>query len=223
MNMPQSVGYMTASTGVPSSTKPPPRPANIRTGSQTGGPLTAEPANVSPTSSAPSPSSSPPPRPRPEAETQVTIKAADKTPIWSTHYIDPCLRSTLIHVPHQISNIANVALSGLASGPKEKFNTTIGAPIDGLAREVKGWTIGADGKFSTEDGGIELGIGVIRSGRVEGEGGKEGKEKGKDKGRKTARVEVNSKKGGIKVDVVSKTTLLHWVSLSQTNVNCRIG
>ncbi|KIR99672.1 hypothetical protein L804_03304 [Cryptococcus deuterogattii 2001/935-1] len=202
MNMPQPVGYMTASTGVPSSTKPPPRPANIRTGSQTGGPLTAEPANVSPTSSAPSPSSSPPPRPRPEAETQVTIKAADKTPIWSTHYIDPCLRSTLIHVPHQISNIANVALSGLASGPKEKFNTTIGAPIDGLAREVKGWTIGADGKFSTEDGGIELGIGVIRSGRVEGEGGKEGKEKGKDKGRKTARVEVNSKKGGIKVDVV---------------------
>ena len=83
------------------------------------------------------------------------------------------------------------------------FNTTIGAPIDGLAREVKGWTIGADGKFSTEEGGIELGIGVIRSGRVEGEGGKEGK----DKGRKTARVEVNSKKGGVKVDVVSK--LLH--------------
>lgn len=110
-------------------------------------------------------------------------------------------------MPHQISNIANVALSGLASGPKEKFNTTIGAPIDGLAREVKGWTIGADGKFSTEDGGIELGIGVIRSGRVEGEGGKEGKEKGKDKGRKTARVEINSKKGGIKVDVVSK---LHY-------------
>lgn len=207
VNMPQPVGYMTASTGVPSSTMAPPRPANIRTGSQTGGPLTAEPVNVSPTSSAPSPCSSPPPRPRPEAETQVTIKAADKTPIWSTHYIDPCLRSTLIHVPHQISNIANVALSGLASGPKEKFNTTIGAPIDGLAREVKGWTIGADGKFSTEDGGIELGIGVIRSGRVEGEGGKEGKEKGKDKGRKTARVEVNSKKGGIKVDVVSK---LHY-------------
>lgn len=82
------------------------------------------------------------------------------------------------------------------------FNTTIGAPIDGLAREVKGWTIGADGKFSTEEGGIELGIGVIRSGRVEGEGGKEGKDKGKDKGRKTARVEVNSKKGGVKVDVI---------------------
>ncbi|OWZ42170.1 hypothetical protein C356_03615 [Cryptococcus neoformans c45] len=202
VNMPQAVGYMTASAGVPSSSKPPPRPANIRTGSQTAGPLTAEPITLSPTGSVPSPSSSPPPRPRPEAETQVTIKAPDKTPIWSTHYLDPCLRSTIIHVPHQISNIANVALSGLASGPKEMFNTTIGAPIDGLAREVKGWTIGADGKFSTEEGGIELGIGVIRSGRVEGEGGKEGKDKGKDKGRKTARVEVNSKKGGVKVDVI---------------------
>lgn len=100
-----------------------------------------------------------------------------------------------MRVPHSVTNIANVALSALSSGPKESYNEDIGAPIDGLARAAKEWIVPPDGRFFTEYGGMELGIGVIDSG-VEGWG--------REKGRKRARVEAISKTGGIKVDIVSQ-------------------
>ncbi|OCF40825.1 hypothetical protein I317_05360 [Kwoniella heveanensis CBS 569] len=131
--------------------------------------------------------------PKRDAEKEVFLRATDKTPIWSTHYLDPSLRQSLINVPHQVTNVANIALSGLSSGPKERYNSTIGAPIDGLARAAKDWAISPDGRFVSEHGGQELGVGIINSG---GDGW------GRDKGRKKARVEVVSKSGGIKVDVV---------------------
>ncbi|WVR07430.1 hypothetical protein IAU60_004471 [Kwoniella sp. DSM 27419] len=136
------------------------------------------------------------PLPKRDAEKEVLLRATEKTPIWSTHYLDPSLRQSLIQVPHQVANITNIALSGLASGPKEKYNSTVGAPIDGLARAAKDWAISPDGRFISEHGGQELGIGVINSG---GDGW------ARDKGRKRARVEVVSKSGGIKVDLVELT------------------
>ncbi|WWD18978.1 hypothetical protein CI109_103435 [Kwoniella shandongensis] len=148
--------------------------------------LTSEPSYMSAATTASRP-------PRPEAEKEVFLRSTDKTPIWSTHYLDPTLRQTIVNVPHQVTNIANVALSGVASGPKTLYNTTIGAPIDGLAKAAKDWIVSPDGRFISEHGGVELGVGVINAG---GDGW------GKDKGRKKARVEVVSKSGGIKVDIV---------------------
>lgn len=142
------------------------------------------------------PSSSPisPTRPRPQAEKEVFLRSSDKTPIWSTHYLDPCLRSSLVDVPHHVTNAANIALSGLSTGPKTRYNSTIGAPIDGLARAARDWVVPADARFVSEIGGIEIGVAVIDSGVNEW---------GKEKGRKKARVEASSKQGGIKIDVVS--------------------
>ncbi|EIW67346.1 hypothetical protein TREMEDRAFT_33885, partial [Tremella mesenterica DSM 1558] len=128
------------------------------------------------------------------AEKTVSLLAKGKTPIWSTHYFDPLLHDPLFHIPHQVTNVANIALTSLASGPKTKFNQTIGAPIDGLAKMAKDWVVPPDGVFETENGAMELGLGVIDSG-VKGWG--------KEKGRKKARVQVNTKSGGIKVDLMT--------------------
>ncbi|ODN92788.1 hypothetical protein L198_05583 [Cryptococcus wingfieldii CBS 7118] len=166
----------------------------------------------------PSPSSSsPPPRLRPEAVSHVEYKVQGREQIVSRDILDPTLRSTLLnlHVPHQISNIANVALSGLASGPKTRFNTTIGVPIDGLARDLKGLGWKVEGRYEAEHGGVEVSVGVVRSGRQEGEKmeriekvdekkseatEKKNKKTG-EKGRKMARVEVETKGGGILIDI----------------------
>ena len=131
---------------------------------------------------------------RPPAEQNVFLRATDRTPIWSTHFIDPSLRNQTIKIPQQITNITNVALSGLSAGPKTRYNQTIGAPIDGLAQMAKEWVIKPDARFVAQDGGVEVVVGVVDSGN---------REWGNDKGRKRARVEVESKHGGIKVDVVS--------------------
>ena len=157
-------------------------------------PISEEPDNMSPTKFK---------RPRPGAEKEVVLRAKERVPIWSTHLLDPCLRNSLVKIPQQVTNITNIALSGLSSGPKESYDQTIGAPIDGLARAAKDWIVAPDGKFMSENGGIELGIGIVDSGA----GGW-----GKDKGRRRARIEVTSKHGGIKVDVVSRLLDL-----------CRIG
>ncbi|WVQ81989.1 hypothetical protein IAT38_004116 [Cryptococcus sp. DSM 104549] len=175
----------------------------VGVGSTSGRPITDEPLSMA--SSPTSPTSQAPPPHRPEAEPQVFLRSTDKTPIWSTHYLDPCLRPSLINVPHQVTNIANVALSGLSSGPKTRYNATIGAPIDGVARMAKEWAISADGRFVSEHGGVELSLGVIRSGEArkspQGQGGGD-EEWGKDKGRKMARVEIVTKSGGVKVDLI---------------------
>lgn len=135
------------------------------------------------------------PKPQRSAEKEVHLQAEGKTPIWSTHYLDPCLRNSLVNIPHQVTNVANVALSGLSSGPKTRFNTTTGAPIDGMARMAKDWLIKPDGRFTSEGGAVELALGIIDCG---------GESWGKDKARKRARVEVATKSGGIKVDIVSE-------------------
>ena len=142
------------------------------------GTQTNEPDAMSPTS---------PRRDRPPAEKDVFLRATEKTPLWSTHYIDPTLRNQTIRIPDQVTNIANIALAGLASGPKTRYNQTIGAPIDGLAKQAKEWFIAPDGRFVSQDGGIEVGMAVVDSG---------GKDWGKDKGRKKARIEVESRHGG---------------------------
>ena len=59
---------------------------------------------------------------------------------------------------------------------------------------AKEWVIKPDARFVAQDGGVEVVVGVVDSGN---------REWGNDKGRKRARVEVESKHGGIKVDVVS--------------------
>ena len=134
-----------------------------------------------------------PRRDRPPAEKDVFLRATEKTPLWSTHYIDPTLRNQTIKIPHQVANITNIALSGLASGPKTRYSQTVGAPLDGLARTAKEWFIAPDGRFVSQDGGIEVGVAIVDSG---------GKDWGQDKGRKRARIEVESRHGGIKMDVV---------------------
>ena len=133
-------------------------------------------------------------RPRPEAEKEVALRATDRTPIWSTHLLDPCLRDGLVgmKVPQQVSNIANAAMSSFNAGARENGNG--GSRMDELARMAKEWVAPPDGRFQSENGGIEIGLGVIDSG-MQGWG--------RDKGRQRARVEVISKSGGIKVEVVS--------------------
>jgi len=164
-----------------SSTAPPPGALDL--------PPTDEPMLES--SSAPTS----PTRPRPTAEKEIFLRATDKTPIWSTHYLDPCLHTSLMNVPHQVTNAANVALTGLSSGQKSRYNSTVGAPIDGMARAARDWIVPADAKFVSEIGGIEVGVAVV-------DGGLDGW--GKEKGRRRARVEAISKQGGIKIDVVCR-------------------
>ncbi|KAL7423440.1 hypothetical protein Q5752_001020 [Cryptotrichosporon argae] len=152
-------------------------------------PLTAEPEA--------GPSRAGPIALRPTPETEVTLRATGRTPIWSTHYFDPALRPSLMSVPHPVSAAADAALSGLAAYPPSRFNATIGAPIDGLAKLAKSWVVPPDGRFEADAGGVELGIGVIDRG---------GQEWGNQKGRKKARVEVATKSGGVKVDVLELDT-----------------
>ncbi|WWC71671.1 uncharacterized protein I206_105629 [Kwoniella pini CBS 10737] len=130
-----------------------------------------------------------------DAEKEVLLRAQDRMCIWSTHYLDPTLKESIFQVPHQVSNAANIALSGLSSGPKTRYDSTIGAPIDGLAKMAKEWVVAPDARFMSEHGGIELGLGIINSHQVEDAWAK-------DKGRKKARVEVTSRSGGIKVDLL---------------------
>ncbi|WWC90816.1 uncharacterized protein L201_005753 [Kwoniella dendrophila CBS 6074] len=134
-------------------------------------------------------------KPKRDAEKEVLLRAQDRMLIWSTHYLDPSLRQSVINVPYQLTNAANIALSGLSSGQKTNYNSTIGAPIDGLARMAKDWVVTPDARFISEHGGIELGLGIINSHQIE-------ESWAKDKGRKKARVEVTSRTGGIKVDLL---------------------
>lgn len=97
-------------------------------------------------------------------------------------------------VPQQVSSIANAAMSGFNSGSKENGIGNGGTKMDELARMAKEWVAPPDGRFQSENGGVEIGLGVIDSG-LQGWG--------RDKGRQRARVEVLSKSGGIKVEVVS--------------------
>lgn len=132
---------------------------------------------------------------RPRVEKEVSLRATDKTPIWSTHYLDPSLRSTLTDVSAQLTNAASVALSGFANGSNPKYN----AQMNDLAKVAKEWTVPPDARFVTDQGGIDVSLGVVDS-SVEGWG--------RDKGRKKARVECVSRYGGIKVEVVSFKQLM---------------
>ena len=87
-----------------------------------------------------------------------------------------------------------MALSGIAGGEKTGWNSTTGAPMDGMARLAKEWFLTPDGRFTGDKGPIELGVGVVDAGETGW---------GREKGRKRARVEVINKAGGIKVDLVS--------------------
>jgi hypothetical protein len=127
-------------------------------------------------------------------EQGVNLVANDEKAIWSTHYIDPQLRNPIMSMPSQVTNMANVALSGLSSGEKTRYNATTGAPIDGMAKLARSWFVAPDAKFSSEYGGIELSLAVID--------GSEEEKWGSEKGRKKARVEVISRQGGIRVDLV---------------------
>jgi hypothetical protein len=127
-------------------------------------------------------------------EQGVNLVANDEKAIWSTHYIDPQLRNPIVSMPSQVTNMANVALSGLSSGEKTRYNTATGAPIDGMAKLARSWFVAPDAKFSSEYGGIELSLAVVD--------GSEEEKWGSEKGRKKARVEVVSRQGGIRVDLV---------------------
>lgn len=128
-------------------------------------------------------------------EQGINLVANDEKAIWSTHYIDPHLRNPIVSVPSQVTNMTNMALSGLASGEKNRYSTTTGAPIDGMAKLARSWFVAPDAKFTSEYGGIELSLAVVD--------GSSEDQWGSDKGRKKARIEVTSRQGGIKVDMVS--------------------
>lgn len=127
-------------------------------------------------------------------EQGVNLVANDEKPIWSTHYIDPHLRNPIVSVPSQVTNMTNMALSGLSSGEKTRYNTTTGAPIDGMAKLARSWFVAPDAKFTSEYGGIELSLAVVD--------GSSEDQWGSDKGRKKARIEVASRQGGIRIDMV---------------------
>lgn len=98
-----------------------------------------------------------------------------------------------------MTNIANAAMSGFNAGAKENGTANGGTKMDELARMAKEWVAPPDGRFQSENGGVEIGLGVIDSG-IQGWG--------RDKGRQRARVEVLSRSGGIKVEVVSRAEVV---------------
>ncbi|KAK4687955.1 hypothetical protein P7C73_g2170, partial [Tremellales sp. Uapishka_1] len=114
--------------------------------------------------------------PRPAAEKEVYLNAEGPTPIWSTHYLDPSLSTSTVLLPPAEPNASN----------KRKR-------LDGLAKMAERWVVPADAKFHSEGGMIDVGLGIIDQG---GEGW------GREKGRKRARVEVGSKNGGVRVDLI---------------------
>lgn len=122
-------------------------------------------------------------KPRRPAEESVTLKAEGRTPIWSTHFLDPCLRNPLIHIPQNVANMTSKAMSASTQ-----------AQVDGIAKVAKEWFVPPDARFLADRGAIELGLGVIDS-------GEEGW--GREKGRRRARIEVISRNGAIKLDLVS--------------------
>lgn len=103
-------------------------------------------------------------------------------------------------MPSQVTNVTNIALSGLSSGPKTRYNTTTGAPIDGMAKAAKGLFVKPDARFHAEDGAVELAIGVVDA---RGTAGQVQAPASRDLRRKRARVEVVTRGGGVKVDLVS--------------------
>lgn len=90
-----------------------------------------------------------------------------------------------------------MALSSLVSSSKD---TSTATQVDAATRKAKAWFVPPDGKFQSDKGAIELGLGVIDSGVKEGD--KNGTW-GRDKGRRRARVEVLTRTGGVKLDLVS--------------------
>lgn len=164
---------------------PPASPVTIITNTQ----LVTSPAQTPSTPTAPRP----PRPPRPKAVAKVERVLQGKEPLSGTYYLDPCLHHPLIHVPHALTSIAEAALSGASAYPKERFNTTTGAPIDGMAKVAKGYLVPPDGRFETDKGGIGVSVAVVDA---------VGEETA-DKGRTKARVDVASKKGGVQVDLVS--------------------
>jgi hypothetical protein len=129
------------------------------------------------------------------SEQGVNLVANDEKAIWSTHYIDPQLRNPIVSMPSQVTNMTNMALSGLSSGDKTKYNSTTGAPIDGMAKLARSWFVAPDAKFSSEYGGIEVSLAVVDGSSEE--------QWGSEKGRKKARVEIISRQGGIRFVLVS--------------------
>jgi hypothetical protein len=99
-----------------------------------------------------------------------------------------------------------MALSGLAGGEKTGWNSTTGAPIDGMARLAKEWFLPPDGRFTADKGPIELSVGVVDAGETGW---------GREKGRKRARVEVVNKAGGIKVELVSREIIFFEYSVQR--------
>jgi hypothetical protein len=136
-------------------------------------------------------------------EQGVNLVANDEKAIWSTHFIDPQLRNPIVSMPSQVTNMTNMALSGLASGEKMRYNSTTGAPIDGMAKLARSWFVAPDAKFSSEYGGIEVSLAVVDGSSEE--------QWGSDKGRKKARVEVISRQGGIRFDLVRVFSFLSLI------------
>lgn len=101
-----------------------------------------------------------------------------------------------------------MALSNLAA--KEVKNGSGSANVEGMARMAKGWFVPPDGKFVADKGAVELGIGVIDCGGREGEEGW-----GREKGRRKARVEVSTRSGGVKLDLVSVCRIRREVDLAE--------
>jgi hypothetical protein len=145
-----------------------------------------------------------PGRLRQTAEKEVFLNATAHTPIWSTHYLDPSLSSTS-------------ALSSAGSGSKRKRLPTGASSVTkdgvvGMARMAKEWLVPADARFTSDAGGVEVGVAVVdqfASGSSAAGTGNAGlgmagggEDWGKDMGRTRARVEVVTKSGGVKVDVV---------------------
>lgn len=164
--------------------------------------FTVEPGQIVTSPVSPTASAARPFKPARPAEPEVTLVSRGRTPIWSTHFIDPHLRSSqaAVHVPPQVTNVTNIALSGLSSGPKTRYNSTTGAPIDGIASAAKGLFVKPDARFHAEDGAVELAIGVVDA---RGTAGQMQTPAGKDPRRKRARVDVITRGGGVKVDLVS--------------------
>lgn len=89
-----------------------------------------------------------------------------------------------------------------------RYSSTTGAPIDGMAKLARSWFVAPDAKFTSEYGGIELSLAVVD--------GSSEDQWGSDKGRKKARIEVASRQGGIRIDMVSQGCKRSYTEIVKT-------
>lgn len=130
--------------------------------------------------------------PRRPAEHGVSLHASAVTPIWSTHYLDPALDDACVLLPPSNPNSAPAT-------KRKRRASSAQQQLQPMAINAN-WDVPPDGRFVAEDGAVDLTLGVVDAHKPlpasAGMAGMPGE-------RTKAKIEVVSRDGEVKVDLVS--------------------